>query len=146
MATLCCDQTPNHVSLVQVEGKGHLTMATLSCDQTPNCMSFVQEEGGGHLTMAALCCDQTPNCMSLVQEESEGHLMMAMGPKISLYDTMRQSGAAPLVENLHSQLKLKEGEISQLQVGTSLCCYSPGGQGIALHSAVCRPVQSMQLA
>ena len=66
-----------------------------------------------------------PLIMSLVQEEGEGHLMMAVGPKISLYDTMRQSGAAPLVENLHSQLKLKEGEISQLQVGTSCCCNSP---------------------
>lgn len=38
------------------------------------------------------------------------------GSKMSLYETLRQTGAATLVENLQSQLKLREGEISQLQV------------------------------
>ncbi|KAL3876276.1 hypothetical protein ACJMK2_034142 [Sinanodonta woodiana] len=33
----------------------------------------------------------------------------------SLYETLRQNGAASLLENLQSQLKLKEGEIIQLQ-------------------------------
>ena len=39
--------------------------------------------------------------------------------KLSLYDSMRQSGAVSiLVENLQSELKLREGEIAQLQVST----------------------------
>ncbi|CAL1540630.1 unnamed protein product [Lymnaea stagnalis] len=37
------------------------------------------------------------------------------GSKTSVYDSLRQSGAAIVVENLSSQLKLKEGEITQLQ-------------------------------
>jgi hypothetical protein len=51
------------------------------------------------------------------QEETEGPSFMAVsGPKTSLYESMRHTGAASLLENLQSQLKLKEGEISQLQV------------------------------
>ena len=34
----------------------------------------------------------------------------------SLYESMRNSGAASLMENLQSQLKQKDGEIVQLQV------------------------------
>lgn len=49
------------------------------------------------------------------QDEGEGHFMTPPGLKTSLYDSMRQSGATVLVENLQAQLKLREGEISQLQ-------------------------------
>ncbi|KAK7448398.1 hypothetical protein BaRGS_00040102 [Batillaria attramentaria] len=48
-------------------------------------------------------------------EDAEGHFMTPPGMKTSLYDSMRQSGATVLVENLQAQLKLREGEISQLQ-------------------------------
>ncbi|XP_076437011.1 uncharacterized protein LOC143276311 isoform X2 [Babylonia areolata] len=48
-------------------------------------------------------------------EEIEGQFMSSHGAKVSLYDSMRQSGAASLMENLQSQLKLREGEIVQLQ-------------------------------
>ena len=37
------------------------------------------------------------------------------GSKASLYDSLRHSGAASVMENLQSQLKQKEGEITQLQ-------------------------------
>ncbi|KAK7112682.1 TATA element modulatory factor-like isoform X3 [Littorina saxatilis] len=50
------------------------------------------------------------------QDDGEGFMMATpSGPKTSLYDSMRNSGASALMENLHSQLKLREGEISQLQ-------------------------------
>ena len=38
------------------------------------------------------------------------------GNKMSLYDSLRQSGATTLLENLQSQLKQRNGEITQLQV------------------------------
>lgn len=38
------------------------------------------------------------------------------GNKSSLYESLRQGGAASLLESLQSQLKQKEGEINQLQV------------------------------
>lgn len=37
------------------------------------------------------------------------------GNKTSLYDSLRQSGASTLMENLQAQLKMREGEIQQLQ-------------------------------
>ncbi|XP_071106362.1 TATA element modulatory factor-like isoform X2 [Haliotis cracherodii] len=37
------------------------------------------------------------------------------GSKMNLYESLRQSGAATLLENLQSQLKQREGEIIQLQ-------------------------------
>ena len=40
----------------------------------------------------------------------------ANGNKMSLYDSLRQSGASTLLENLQSQLKQRNGEIAQLQV------------------------------
>lgn len=43
-------------------------------------------------------------------------LSSANGSKQSLYEALRQSGAANLLENLQSQLKLREGEIVHLQV------------------------------
>ncbi len=48
----------------------------------------------------------------------EKSLMMASsnGNKTSLYETLRHTGAATLLESLQSQLKMKEGEITQLQV------------------------------
>ncbi|CAH1794163.1 unnamed protein product [Owenia fusiformis] len=56
--------------------------------------------------------------MPLSQEEVlERTLMLASsnGNKASLYDSLRQTGAATIMENLESQLKLREGEILQLQ-------------------------------
>jgi hypothetical protein len=45
--------------------------------------------------------------------------------KTSLYESLRQSGASNLLENLQSQLKLREGEIAQLQVSyINLLIYS----------------------
>lgn len=38
------------------------------------------------------------------------------GAGLSLYESMRTSGAASFMENLQSQLKMKDGEIAQLQV------------------------------
>lgn len=38
------------------------------------------------------------------------------GGKTSLYDSLRQTGAATLLENLQSQVKQQDGEIVQLQV------------------------------
>lgn len=35
----------------------------------------------------------------------------------NLYEAARLSGGSSIVENLQSQLKLREGEIAQLQVG-----------------------------
>ena len=41
----------------------------------------------------------------------------AVGSRASLYDSLRQSGSASsLIESLQSELKQREGEISQLQV------------------------------
>ena len=40
----------------------------------------------------------------------------ANGNKPSLYESLRHTSAATLLENLQSQLKQKEGEIVQLQV------------------------------
>ncbi|XP_064639723.1 TATA element modulatory factor-like isoform X2 [Lineus longissimus] len=53
----------------------------------------------------------------VAQDDVERTLMLstANGSKMNLYETLRQSGAANLLENLQSQLKLKEGEIVQLQ-------------------------------
>lgn len=41
------------------------------------------------------------------------------GSSTTLYESLRHTGAATLMENLQSQLKLKEGEIVQLQVRTA---------------------------
>ena len=49
------------------------------------------------------------------QDDIDRGFMFA-SPKTSLYESLRQSGAANLLENLQSQLKLREGEIAQLQV------------------------------
>ncbi len=43
-------------------------------------------------------------------------LAIANGNRTSLYESLRTSGATTLVENLQSQLKMREGEITQLQV------------------------------
>ncbi len=57
---------------------------------------------------------------STLQEEIlEKTLMVASanGNKPSLYESLRHTNAASLLENLQSQLKQREGEIIQLQVG-----------------------------
>ena len=46
-------------------------------------------------------------------------LTSANGSKANLYESLRQTGAATLIESLQSQLKMKEGEITQLQVRTT---------------------------
>ena len=48
-------------------------------------------------------------------------LTSAHGTRVSLYESMRQSNASLLLDSLQSQLKQREGEISQLQV-TALAC------------------------
>ncbi|VDI70718.1 TATA element modulatory factor [Mytilus galloprovincialis] len=59
---------------------------------------------------------EPPNVMlaSFTEDDIDKHFMLGT-PKTSLYDSLRQSGAANLLENLQSQLKLREGEIAQLQ-------------------------------
>ncbi|XP_052069075.1 TATA element modulatory factor-like isoform X2 [Mytilus californianus] len=59
---------------------------------------------------------ETPNVMltSFTEDDIDKHFILGT-PKTSLYDSLRQSGAANLLENLQSQLKLREGEIAQLQ-------------------------------
>lgn len=53
------------------------------------------------------------------QEELDRSFTLPHTPgvaKQSLYESLRQSGAANLLENLQAQLKLREGEITHLQV------------------------------
>ncbi|XP_046579108.1 LOW QUALITY PROTEIN: TATA element modulatory factor-like [Haliotis rubra] len=68
----------------------------------------------------------TPSPVSVSRQESvssfqedllERTLMLSSpnGSKMNLYESLRQSGAATLLENLQSQLKQREGEIIQLQ-------------------------------
>ncbi|XP_060071462.1 TATA element modulatory factor-like isoform X2 [Ylistrum balloti] len=59
---------------------------------------------------------------SFTQDDLERNFLLSPGSsglgsltKSSLYDNIRQSGAANLLENLQSQLKLRDGEIVQLQ-------------------------------
>ncbi|XP_074648064.1 uncharacterized protein LOC141903716 isoform X2 [Tubulanus polymorphus] len=62
--------------------------------------------------------DATNLLPPLTQDEVLEHTMMmssSSGSKLSLYESMRQNGAANLMENLSSQLKQREGEIAQLQ-------------------------------
>ncbi|KAJ8318853.1 hypothetical protein KUTeg_003944 [Tegillarca granosa] len=62
---------------------------------------------------------EPPIFSSLTQEDLERSFFFnnpsVGGAKTSLYESLRQSGAANLLENLQSQLKLREGEIVQLQ-------------------------------
>jgi len=57
--------------------------------------------------------------MHCLQDEMLERTLMATvgtnGNKMSLYDSLRQSGATTLLENLQSQLKQRDGEITQLQ-------------------------------
>ena len=52
------------------------------------------------------------------QEEIDRSFFLSSpnGNKQSLYEALRQSGAANLLENLQSQLKQRDGEILHLQV------------------------------
>ncbi|KAH3734871.1 TATA element modulatory factor-like isoform X2 [Dreissena polymorpha] len=54
---------------------------------------------------------------AITQEELDRSYVLSSpnGNKQSLYETLRQNGAANLLENLQSQLKLREGEIQHLQ-------------------------------
>ncbi|XP_021343080.1 TATA element modulatory factor-like isoform X4 [Mizuhopecten yessoensis] len=59
---------------------------------------------------------------SFTQDDLERNFLLSPGSsglgsltKSSLYENIRHSGAANLLENLQSQLKLREGEITQLQ-------------------------------
>ncbi|XP_029630807.1 TATA element modulatory factor isoform X3 [Salmo trutta] len=56
---------------------------------------------------------------SFTQEDSLGHSLGAMTMSMSgtnLYEAARLSGGSSIIENLQSQLKLREGEIAQLQL------------------------------
>lgn len=53
------------------------------------------------------------------QEDSLDHSLTTMSVSMSgtnLYEAARLSGGSSIIENLQSQLKLREGEIAQLQV------------------------------
>ncbi|XP_072277313.1 TATA element modulatory factor [Pyxicephalus adspersus] len=55
----------------------------------------------------------------LAQDESHDHLYGSMTMSISgtnLYDAVRMGAGSSVIENLQSQLKLREGEITQLQL------------------------------
>ncbi|XP_052782552.1 TATA element modulatory factor-like isoform X1 [Mya arenaria] len=54
---------------------------------------------------------------AITQEELDRSFVLSSpnGNKQSLYEALRQSGAANLLENLQSQLKLRDGEIAHLQ-------------------------------
>lgn len=57
----------------------------------------------------------------LPQDDSFDHPMGTMTMSMSmsgtnLYEAARLSGGSSIIENLQSQLKLREGEIAQLQV------------------------------
>lgn len=56
------------------------------------------------------------------QDDSLDHSLSTMAMSVSmsgtnLYEAARLSGGSNIIENLQSQLKLREGEIAQLQVG-----------------------------
>uniref|UniRef100_A0A671V8H1 TATA element modulatory factor 1 n=1 Tax=Sparus aurata TaxID=8175 RepID=A0A671V8H1_SPAAU len=58
----------------------------------------------------------------LSQDDSLDHSLSTMAMSVSmsgtnLYEAARLSGGSNIIENLQSQLKLREGEIAQLQVG-----------------------------
>ncbi|XP_068598567.1 TATA element modulatory factor isoform X2 [Brachionichthys hirsutus] len=58
----------------------------------------------------------------LSQDESLDHSLTAMSVSLTgtnLYEATRLSGASSIMENLQSQLKLREGEIAQLQLQIS---------------------------
>lgn len=57
-----------------------------------------------------------------LQDDSLDHSLSTMAMSVSmsgtnLYEAARLSGGSNIIENLQSQLKLREGEIAQLQVG-----------------------------
>ena len=47
-------------------------------------------------------------------------LATANGGKTSLYESLKQAGATTILENLQAQLKMRDGEIAQLQVKACL--------------------------
>ena len=57
-------------------------------------------------------------CCVIFQDEVLDRSVMLGSPndKVNLYESLRHSGAATILENLQSQLKQREGEIVQLQV------------------------------
>lgn len=59
--------------------------------------------------------EQSFTAISQEELDRSFYLQSANGNKQSLYEALRQSGAANLLENLQSQLKLREGEITHLQ-------------------------------
>ena len=55
------------------------------------------------------------------EEVIEKTLVMASanGGKTSLYESLKQAGATTILESLQAQVKMRDGEITQLQVGTT---------------------------
>ncbi|XP_055954476.1 TATA element modulatory factor isoform X2 [Patella vulgata] len=80
---------------------------------TPSPISVSRQESIASFT------DQPPSFLSLPQEDLLERSLILSPPnnsnKISLYEQLRHSGATALIEGLQSQLKLREGEIVQLQ-------------------------------
>jgi len=61
-------------------------------------------------------------CFICPQDDSVDHSLGTMTMSMSmsgtnLYEAARLSGGSSIIENLQSQLKLRDGEIAQLQVG-----------------------------
>ncbi|KAK6171346.1 hypothetical protein SNE40_019555 [Patella caerulea] len=80
---------------------------------TPSPISVSRQESVASFT------DQPPSFLSLPQEDLLERSLILSPPnnsnKVSLYEQLRHSGATALIEGLQSQLKLREGEIVQLQ-------------------------------
>ncbi|BFZ03381.1 hypothetical protein BsWGS_06419 [Bradybaena similaris] len=62
---------------------------------------------------------QSPGAMNWSFHEDAETITSFGGTKTSVYDSLRQSGAAVVFENLSSQLKLREGELAHMQTEIS---------------------------
>ncbi|CAG5130326.1 unnamed protein product [Candidula unifasciata] len=62
---------------------------------------------------------QSPGLMNWSFHEDADTVTSFGGTKTSVYDSLRQSGAAVVFENLSSQLKLREGELAHMQTEIS---------------------------
>ncbi|KAK3586049.1 hypothetical protein CHS0354_033172 [Potamilus streckersoni] len=77
---------------------------------TPSPVSISRHDSVSSFTEAST------SFMAISQDDIDrSFLVTTPTSRQSLYETLRQNGAANLLENLQSQLKLKEGEIIQLQ-------------------------------
>jgi hypothetical protein len=68
------------------------------------------------------------NISSQHEEVMEKTLILATanGGKASLYESLKQAGATTILESLQAQVKMRDGEITQLQVSSVHYCYHSG--------------------